>query len=153
VARAATASLPLGHQWWGGGAQWAALNVGERGGTVWLGFIGGERACLHRERNPRPLTRSTASGLDRRARRGNPRGPVDNAVRGWWQGQGLHVAWAWTSRASECSQPQEEAASGRREGARTPRWAGRTRGRVGALERGRCCGLPICVVLATFDLD
>jgi hypothetical protein len=52
VARAATASLPLGRQWWGGGAQWAALDVGARGGTVWLSFIGGERACLHRERTP-----------------------------------------------------------------------------------------------------
>jgi hypothetical protein len=60
------------------------------------------------------LTRSTASGLDRRARRGTCGGPVDNAVRGWRRGRGLHVAWARTSRASECPQPREEAASGRR---------------------------------------
>jgi hypothetical protein len=67
----------------------------------------------------------------RPARAGGTRGgPVDSVVRGWWRGRGLHVAWARTSRAMECSQPREEAASGRREGAWTPRWARRMRGRA-----------------------
>jgi hypothetical protein len=53
--------------------------------------------------------------------------------------------------ASECSQPQEDAASIRRGLARTPRWWGVGVVSVGARMRGRRRVLPFCVGLTTFD--
>jgi hypothetical protein len=72
--------------------------------------------CAHVQGRDRRTDRRTTSCADGRRGRGST-----------WH--------ARTSRASECSQPLEEAASGWREEAETPRHSG-------ALERGRRRGLP-----------
>jgi hypothetical protein len=134
VARAATASLPLGRQWRGDGAQWAVLDVGARGGTVWLGFIGGERACLHRERNPpafnsqygeRPRTARACRGEPAADRWTTPSADGDEGEDSTWRGRRLQGP-----RSAPSLKKQRP-----REGASGP-------GRRGG--RGACAGMWAC---------
>jgi hypothetical protein len=91
--------------------------------TAWLGFIGGGSTCLHCEGKPPPLTRSAASSLDHRARRGNLR-QIGGQPNAWIVARartpcgvrGLQGPWSAPSLGKK--QPQEDASGPGRRGRR-----------------------------------